>query len=124
MHGLFILVLSFMTTASVLCVGFTALHLATLKRQHGTINLLLDAGADVDAADARGGRTSLFHAAEANDWDTCDLLLQRGADVNSANFAGETAVFAANGRKHNQTVALLVKYGAQTFMPTSYVYTD
>ena len=83
---------------------------------------MVDAGADVDATDARSGRTSLFYAAEANDWDTCELLLQKGADANVANYAGETAVFAANGRKHNQIVALLVKYGAMTCMPTDSFY--
>ena len=101
-----------------------ALHLATQARQPDMVNILLDAGADVNVTEARSCRTSLFHAAEANDFDVCDLLLQRGADVNVANFAGETAVFAANGRKHNQIVALLVKYGAQTFMPTNSIYVE
>ena len=83
---------------------------------------MIDAGADVDATDARSGRTALFHAAEANDCDTCELLLQKGADTNVANYAGETAVFAANGRKHNQIVALLVRHGAMTCMPTDSVH--
>ena len=102
--------------------GLTALHLATQTRQHNIVNLLIDIGADIDATDARSGRTALFHAAEANDRDTCELLLRRGADANVTNYAGETAVFAANGRKHNQIVALLVKYGAMTCMPTDSVH--
>lgn len=92
-----------------------------MKSQTDLIEMLLDAGADVNLGDAKSGRSSLFHAAESNDIPICELLLRRKADPNVPNFAGETAVYAANGRKHNQIVALLVKYGAETYMPTSSV---
>jgi ankyrin repeat protein len=115
--------LKFRVVLSVIhSTGFLPLHVASRNKQHDIISTLIDAGADVNARDATSGRTALFHAAEANDVATCRVLLERRADPNVANFAGETAVYAASGRKHNQVVSLLVKYGADTCMPSSSVH--
>jgi len=53
---------------------------------------LLAAGADVNAAEPRGGMTPLMHAAVSGSREAMAMLLDKGASVNSANGAGVTAL--------------------------------
>ncbi len=56
---------------------------------------MVDAGAKIDAPDARG-MTPLMVAAEIGDMETCLLLIGLGADINAKNENGvTTALFAA-----------------------------
>ncbi len=50
--------------------------------------LLLDAGADVNHAEAESGQTALMWAAAAGHADIVDLLLQRGADLHTRTRPG------------------------------------
>lgn len=80
--------------------------------------LLIDAGADVNAADPRQRRTAL-HAAAAHGWNqTIKLLADRGADLELADSRGLRAIDHAAGRAergflepeqspNNQTMKLL-----------------
>lgn len=55
---------------------------------------LLDAGADVNAADLDGA-TPLMFAAQRDSVDVVQLLLDAGSDVNAVDAKGETALFGA-----------------------------
>jgi len=46
--------------------------------------------------DAKSGRTTLFHAVEANNSDLVKLLLSYNASPNEANFCGHTPLIAAS----------------------------
>ncbi len=64
-------------------------------RSVSVAELLLDYGADVDAAEFRG-YTALMLAACDGCTDLVGLLLDRGADVNAINVAGDTALMCAS----------------------------
>ena len=81
--------------------GRTALHYAALENDLQKVNVLLDAGADPDAAD-RQGFTPLHFAAQQWSVEAAQILLDRGADVDPSDTYGNsplwTAVFNSNGR--------------------------
>src|SRR5207244_8538797 len=56
--------------------------------------LLLEAGADINAQDNEG-YTPLMQAAFREDADQVEWLIRRGADVNTADRGGETALSLA-----------------------------
>jgi uncharacterized protein len=60
--------------------GATALHLAATSGNVETITALLDAKADINAAEPEWGQTPLIFAAAADRTDAVKLLLKRGAD--------------------------------------------
>jgi ankyrin repeat protein/mono/diheme cytochrome c family protein len=103
-------------------MGNTALHIAA--RQHGnvrTVGLLLDRGAEVNAANVFGA-TPLMAAAAAEDPDTVRLLLDRGADVNAkpntdgGGFiwgGGRTPLMWAAFRRNEPLAKLLLERGAK-----------
>jgi ankyrin repeat protein len=62
-----------------------------------TADALLEAGAAIDARDARG-RTALHYAAGAGYTDAALLLVERGADPTAADADGVTPIDAANGK--------------------------
>ena len=114
--------------------GKTALHFAAQYGHLRVTELLLEAGADVEArSDAFGhdwvvrtekGRTPLIWAAAGHDCPRtqermCRLLLEKGsADVNARNIFSRTALQEAgmsvrfNGTDPCATIGLLLKHGA------------
>jgi ankyrin repeat protein len=59
-------------------------------------DLLLEAGAQLDAVDHRG-RTALMIAADLGHAELADIVIERGADQNLRDKAGKTALdLAAN----------------------------
>jgi ankyrin repeat protein len=56
------------------------------------LTAMLKAGADLNAAEPRGGMTPLMHAAVSGSPEAMTLLVDRGASVNTANSAGVTAL--------------------------------
>lgn len=75
-------------------------------------NLLLDAGADVDAKDKKD-RTAVVWAAGKGYNKILELLISKGADVNAANFQGTTALMRAAGAGNINSVMLLLEKGAK-----------
>lgn len=80
------------------------------------IKTLIDAGANVNAAD-KSGETNLMFAVGTNDLNAVELLLEGGAaaSVNACNKRGETALMKARrltDTADNAIFRLLVKYGA------------
>jgi ankyrin repeat protein len=71
--------------------GQSALHLASGGGHTDCVLVLVDAGAELDAADARGW-TSMHRAARALHFDVCHVLLTRGADPAAATNVGTTTL--------------------------------
>jgi ankyrin repeat protein len=90
--------------------GDTALIFAARVGDADSAKLLVEAGANVNDADA-WGVTATTMAAHAGFADIVDLLLDRGADANAAG-AGFTALHAAVMRRHLRMVAALLDHGA------------
>jgi ankyrin repeat protein len=91
--------------------GAPPLTLAVVKGRIDTASLLLDSGAQVDAAD-RFGRTPLIMAASVGDFEGAKLLLAYGANVNwEAN--GWTPLFASLTRNGTPEITkLFLEHGA------------
>lgn len=70
---------------------FTAIRENDLPR----LQAMIKSGADVNAAEPRGGTTPLMHAAGGGSLEAMTLLLDSGASVNAVNSAGATALMMA-----------------------------
>ena len=79
--------------------------------------LLIAAGADVDAKD-ENGYTPLFNAAYWGRKEIVELLIANGADVNAkieaGEFKGKTPLDRVIIANHSETAALLRKHGGKT----------
>ena len=75
------------------------------------VQLLLEAGADKNAASA-DGTTALMLAALTGHFKMVRLLLEAGADKNVSTSAGQTALMAAAASGHLEVVQLLLQVGA------------
>jgi ankyrin len=74
----------------------TPLMFAAREGHVEAARLLLDAGAEVNAAD-RNGITPLFMAIDNNRIPAARLLVERGADIHATDWYGRTPLFAAVG---------------------------
>jgi ankyrin repeat protein len=75
------------------------------------VELMLDAGADVNAK-TKDGTTALLAATYKQKWDLSKYLIQKGADVNARLDVGSPLLFAAAAGDLG-TVKLLVEKGAE-----------
>jgi ankyrin repeat protein len=92
--------------------GFFPLGLACFFGQVEAARLLLEAGADVQAAARNAMRvTGLHAAAAARSVEIARMLLQRGADANARQQAGYTALHAAAQHGDGELVELLLAHG-------------
>ena len=89
--------------------GDTPLMYAAAFASEAVMRLLLDAGADVNAAN-QNRATALMWA--THDAAKVRLLLDRGAAVNAARFDGATALLSAALRGNAQVVRMLIAAGA------------
>lgn len=80
----------------------TALHFAARDGYSDTVELLLDAGADVNAVVA-DGKDALGLAIFNGHYDLASLLIDRGADVNQADARGFSPLFWAVDRRNMET---------------------
>lgn len=83
-----------------------------LAAEHGpveTVQVLLDAGALVDAVDARG-QTACMAAARADAGDIVELLVERGADLSIVDYDKFSALMVAvtSARTSDRVVAALI----------------
>lgn len=92
--------------------GRTPLHVATFARQRGTVRLLAQAGAALDALE-NDRYDAVTIAAVADDEDTLRLLLQLGASAKqvTSRYDG-TALIAAAHLGHAGVVRQLIAAGA------------
>ena len=89
----------------------TALQYAASQRPE-LAAMLIEAGADVRAADATG-RTPLHAAAQGGQLALAKLLLDRGADVNAEEGGGLTPLLIARDQKHKDMEQLLASRGGR-----------
>jgi len=75
------------------------------------VTLLLDAGADINAADQKG-TTPLNLAARTGALEMVRLLIDRGGDINAATTDGRSPLLNAQWKGHTKIVALLLDAGA------------
>lgn len=88
--------------------GWSAIHWAAEEGHEQIVDMLLERGADVNAASSYG--TSPLHcAANGGNTDIVRLLLQRGADPLKSTCHGWTALHHAAFMGHSQTVQILLK---------------
>ena len=74
------------------------------------VQLLLDAGADVNAQSRRYGN-ALQAASARGHYQVIKLLLEKGADVNAQSAIWGNALQAALGSDHKETALMLLKNG-------------
>ena len=92
--------------------GLTPLHAAAYMGHDRIVDLLLDAGADMDRNDNPFGVSSLHMAAEENHLGIVKALLQAGADPSATEANGYTPVTRAGWRQHWDVVRVLRAAGA------------
>jgi ankyrin repeat protein len=97
-------------TSAAAC-SFTPLHWATYKSAADGVELLLKAGANVDAKDTRG-RTPLDWAAYLGDLPVATLLIKMGAKATCFDSEGFTPFHKAVLNGHLPLIQLLVDEGA------------
>jgi ankyrin repeat protein/Cdc6-like AAA superfamily ATPase len=76
-----------------------------------TVQVLLDAGADVNLKN-KGGNTALHVAAEGSKVEVVDLLLKAGADVTVEDKWKQTALHIAAWRSTSDVIGMLLDAGA------------
>src|SRR5262245_43940167 len=95
----------------------TPLHCAAYQKQYTVVQLLVEAGADIEAQGDHE-RTPLHSAAVAGDVKSARLLIQRGANLEAIDDRGQTPLLTAAhhvevGRPETQQmVTLLIMSGA------------
>ncbi|EYC28744.1 hypothetical protein Y032_0007g3394 [Ancylostoma ceylanicum] len=103
--------------------GFAPLHLAVrryisdpnslcaLRLKLSLIEMLLEGGAAVNAAD-HASRTALLHAVNMNDVEIVQFLLSKGADPNVEDESGETPLLLCVKTANYAIMGLLIDAGA------------
>jgi ankyrin repeat protein len=93
--------------------GCTALYTTAAAGQHAAVQMLLAAGANVDAPAKKTGWTPLYAAAAADRQAVVQLLLAAGANTNAAETEkGWTPLYAAAAADKHGLVQLLLAAGA------------
>lgn len=100
--------------------GFTALHFAAFFGRRLPANLLVLAGADVNAEARNNSRVRPLHSAVAGpDPMMAEILIAMGADVNARQEGGFTPLHAAAHRGNDQLATMLLGAGADPGLTTS-----
>ena len=99
--------------------GYTPLHLAVFLKQYKIVEMLLEAGADIEAPVCPDGRTPLMLAALYGDAEMVRLLLNKGANAQAVTggercweemYKGKTALDFARHGGHADCIELLIAY--------------
>ena len=101
--------------------GWTPLHEAAEAGRTDIVQLLLDAGADVEASD-KYGRTPLHTACEFGNTTTVQLLLEQGADPNARNKWDRTpldlTLLKTDDPQREEIIELFRQYAPEMVMET------
>ncbi|XP_077997098.1 uncharacterized protein LOC144450368 [Glandiceps talaboti] len=90
----------------------TSLHYGAENGHLDICKLLLEAGAQVNAANDLN-QTSLHFGAMEGHFDSCKLLLEAGAQVNAADDENKTSLHYADKNQHLDIFKLLLDVGAE-----------
>ena len=102
--------------------GFTPLMLACRTGQHHLVQLLVGAGADIDAPNGEGA-TALVLSCWAGFEGCVRELLANGASVDAAKNNGFTALMSACYQNHPTVVRMLLEHGAHHTLADDHGYT-
>ncbi|CZR67067.1 uncharacterized protein PAC_16966 [Phialocephala subalpina] len=91
--------------------GRTPLYRASMNGHIEVVKLLLEKGANVNAA-IEDGSTPLHRASMNGHLESVKLLLEKGANVNTATKDGSTPLHRASYNGHLESVQLLLEKGA------------
>ena len=75
------------------------------------IERLIEAGADVNAKNEKGG-TALMYASIVGNLEILEKLIEKGADIDAKSARGWTALMLASHRGHIEIVERLIEVGA------------
>jgi ankyrin repeat protein len=92
--------------------GRTPMHWAVRNNNVEIVDLLIEAGADVNKGD-QAGKTPLSHAAESGKVDMTKKLIEAGSDVNKRDLVGGNSVLWAAGLGSAETLEIVVNAGGQ-----------
>ncbi|KAM6222848.1 NF-kappa-B inhibitor beta [Rhynchocyon petersi] len=92
--------------------GHTPLHVAIIHKDAEMVQLLQEAGADLNKPEPTCGRSPLHLAVEAQAADVLDLLLRGGADPAARMYGGRTPLGSALLRPNRGLARLLHAHGA------------
>nr|XP_004670489.1 NF-kappa-B inhibitor beta [Jaculus jaculus] len=92
--------------------GHTPLHVAIVHKDAEMVQLLQEAGADLNKSEPTCGRSPLHLAVEAQAADVLELLLRAGADPAARMYGGRTPLGSALLRPNTNLARLLRAYGA------------
>jgi ankyrin repeat protein len=92
--------------------GMTALHHAAARGDDQMVDVLLYAGANLQATSRLGGYTPLHLASQRGHSTTIERLVKAGADPNHPTSTGTTALMFASASGHVQAVKQLVAHKA------------
>ncbi|MDD3469930.1 MAG: ankyrin repeat domain-containing protein [Thermoguttaceae bacterium] len=92
--------------------GNTELHFAARCGNSDTCELLLDAGADINARNGQG-ETALFFAIDSKDSETTQFLIDRGADVRVQDNLERTPLCHAANVGDLSVIGTLIAAGAE-----------
>ena len=101
--------------------GETPLFNATESKNFEISKLLLENGANVDAANFEDGTTSLMNSSYNNDIKTTKLLLESNANPNLGNKYGDTALHMACRQGYLEIVKLLLEHNANLDIENRFV---
>ncbi|XP_004690662.2 PREDICTED: NF-kappa-B inhibitor beta [Condylura cristata] len=92
--------------------GHTPLHVAIIHKDAEMVQLLREAGADLNKPEPTCGRSPLHLAVEAQAADVLELLLRAGADPAARMYGGRTPLGSATLRPNPALACLLRAHGA------------
>ena len=92
--------------------GMTALHWAAVKGRLDVAEVLIAAGADLEAGTRLGGHTPLHAASRAAHPTLVEMLLRAGGDAAAATSTGATALHFAAASGSAAAVEALARHGA------------
>ena len=101
--------------------GETPLFNATESKNYEISKLLLENGADVNAANFVDNTTSLMNSSFGNDVKTTKLLLDHNADPDIVNKYGDTALHMACRGGHTEIVKLLIEYNSNPYIENRFM---
>lgn len=90
--------------------GVAPIHSAVFGRDFDCVRLLVEAGADLDAAQ-EGGFTPVHAAAQNGDFEIVKLLVERGCDPHRKTPEGKTPADLAGDAAHPEVRAYLLDHG-------------
>ena len=93
--------------------GRTPLHDAAVSGHREMAELLIAAGADLEARDSESGVTPLYEAASWGRAGVLELLIAKGADINATNKSGASPLQAAVTNGFEDAARLLRAHGAK-----------